>query len=360
MRIVVWIIGLAILAFLAYFASIMIPVSGVAQKFEDKLVDQCRRVDVFPGTEDVTIDPDTEIAFVSADDRRADPPRQGGVYAFNTDAPDTVVKVSADDFGEFHPHGISLWRGPGGEKRLFVINHASDGQKVEIFDVGQGGALTHAETVAFPAMTSPNDVLAVGPRQFYATNDRGYRDGLMSTLEGYLALPFASLVYFDGEKGEKVVEGLVFANGVNRSRDGAAVYVSEFLKRRINVYTRDPASGALTLKKRLPVMTNPDNIEVARDGGLWIGGHPKVFEFLKHARDPSHPAPSHVVRVYPHTGENKEFFIDTKGRLNASSVGAVWDETLIVGSVFDDHVMVCPMVKIFLENAGREADDGVQ
>lgn len=356
MRVILWLVGSAVLAFSAYFATLMIPVSGVAQKLETKLVDQCRRVDVFAGTEDVTIDPELNVAFVSADDRRARAagrPVQGGIYAFNVDAPDVVARVSRDGFGEFHPHGISLWRGPAGEKRLFAINHAADGDKVEIFEVGPDAMLAHVETVSFEAMTSPNDLHAVGPRQFYATNDRGYKSGFMSTLEAYLALPFSSLVYFDGEKGEKIVKGLVYANGVNQSPDGKFVYVTEFLKRRINFYERNVDTGALKLKGRLKVNTNPDNIEVARDGGIWVAGHPRVFEFLKHVKDPAVPAPSHVLRVNARTGENKEFFVDTKGALNASSVGAVWDETLIVGSVFDDHVMVCPMVKIFLENAGQ-------
>lgn len=357
MRLVVWVLGVAALALAAYFLSVIIPVSGTFQRLDDRLVDRCRSVTVFPGTEDVTIDPESNLAYLSADDRRAafaGKPVQGGIYVFDVDNPGVVTKVSSDDFGPFHPHGISLWRGQG-QKRLFVINHAPEGEKVEIFDVGVQGALTHLESVSFEAMHSPNDVLGVGPRQFYATNDRGYDTGVMSTLEAWFALPFSSLVYFDGEKGAKVVEGLVYANGVNQTLDGKALYVAEFLKRRINVFTRDPETGALTLKKRLKVKTNPDNIEVARDGGVWVGGHPRVFDFLKHVRDPKHPAPSQIVRVYPHTGENKVFFVDTKGRLNASSVGAIWDETLIVGSVFDDRVMVCPMVKIFLENAGQES-----
>jgi arylesterase/paraoxonase len=355
MKAVLLALCLALLALGAYFAALIIPVSGAFQKLDVKLVDQCKRVDVFPGTEDVTIDPEFNIAFVSADDRRAalaGRPVNGAVYAFNVDQPSMIVKVSPE-IGEFHPHGVSLWRGQG-EKRLFAINHASDGEKVEIFIVGSDGMLTHSETIAFPAMFSPNDVHAVGPRSFYATNDRKYDGGLMGALEAYLALPFASVAYFDGEKGSEVVKGLVYANGINQSPDGKTIYVSEFLKRRVNLYDRDAESGALTLRARYKVATNPDNIEVAADGGLWIGGHPRVFDFLKHVDKPEHPAPSQVLRVNARTGENKEFFVDTSGMLNASSVGAVWDKTLIVGSVFDRHVMVCPMVKIFLEKAGGD------
>jgi arylesterase/paraoxonase len=339
-------LGLIALAVGAYFIWMMTLASGVFAGLKPRLIDQCRRVEIFPGTEDVTIDPELGVAFISADDRRATfsgNPVQGGVYVLKLDGTDRVLKASPDSFGAFHPHGLSLWRAPDGRKRLFAVNHTpNDGDKVEIFEVGLGGALLHVDSVAFPAMESPNDVLAVGPRSFYATNDRGFKEGLMSTLEAYLALPFSSLVYFDGQKGSVALRGLTYANGVNMSADGSKVYVSEFLRRRIGVYDRDAETGKLTKVKSIPVNTGPDNIEVAGDGALWVAGHTKVFDFLQHAEDPSAVAPSHVIRVDPRSGDAKDVLIDTAGTINASSVGAVFDDTLIVGAVFDGHVMVCP------------------
>lgn len=347
MRAILSAIGVFGLGVLAWFLYNIIPASGVLVRLEPKLIDQCRSVAVFPGTEDVTIDEEAGLAFVSADDRRATAagkPVQGGIYALKLDGSDRVSKVSPDSFGEFHPHGISLWRGEDGRKRLFVINHTlGDGHKVEIFDVGFGGALLHVDSVAFDEMSSPNDILGVGPRSFYVTNDRGFREGLMATLEAYLALPFSSLAYYDGQTGSIAVRGLTFANGVNMSADGGTIYVSEFLRRRIGVYSRDAESGALSLVRRYPVNTGPDNIEVSSDGALWIGGHSKVFDFVKHARDASHIAPSHVIRVNPATGETEDILIDTSGGLNGSSVGAATADTLVVGAVFDGNVLVCPL-----------------
>lgn len=347
MRAVLWLIGLALAALGVYFLSLMIPLSGAFATLEPKLVDLCRRVDVFPGTEDVIIDPDLEIAFISADDRRASAsgaPVQGGIYTMRLDGSDRVSRVSSNSFGEFHPHGISLWRSPDGMKRLFAINHTiNDGDKVEIFDVGFAGALMHVDTISFPEMSSPNDILAVGPRSFYVTNDKGFKTGVMNTLEAYLALPFSSVAFYDGQHGSIVAKRLTYANGINMSANGRHVYVSEFLRRRIAVYERDAETNALAKIKTLPVNTGPDNIELDERGGLWVGGHSKVFDFLNHAEDPSEIAPSIVVHINPATGESEDVFVDTDGILNASSVGAALGNTLIVGAVFDDHVMVCPL-----------------
>ncbi len=340
-------VGLIALAIIGWLLWNLIPASGVFAGLEPKLIDQCRRVDVFPGTEDVTIDPELGVAFISADDRRATAagkPAQGGVYVLKLDGSDRVLKASPDSFGEFHPHGISLWRGEDGRKRLFAINHTlKDGDKVEIFDIGLGGALLHVASVSFPEMTSPNDVLGVGPRSFYVTNDRGYKEGLMSTLEAYLALPFSSLAYFDGQNGKIAARGLTYANGINMSADGKTLYASEFLRRKITVYGRDPETGALAKRKSIAVKTGPDNIEVGADGALWIAGHSKVFDFLKHVEDAAAVAPSHVIRINPDTGLTEDVLIDTNGVINGSSAAAVSGNILIVGAVFDDHVMVCPV-----------------
>lgn len=352
MRFFAAIIGLTLAAVIGYEAFLFIPASGVLHPLTPKLVDQCKRVTVFPGTEDVTIDPGLNLAFISAEDRRANPRVQGGIYAMSLDPEASVRKVSPDTFGPFHTHGISLWRGSDGSRRLFAINHRdASSDAIEIFDVAADGALTHLETVVMPAGSTPNDLVAIGPRAFYVTDDHGYKTGPMATLETYFALPFSKVVYFDGTSWSTVAQGLKYANGINVSADGATIFVTEFAARDLRFYKRDAKSGALMLQKKVAVDFGPDNVEVARDGGLWVAGHDAVFAFLAHARDPKKISPSRVIRVNPETGDQATVFVDTTGVLNASSVGAVWDRTLIVGAVYDDHVMVCPLFDILFKTA---------
>ena len=120
------------------------------------------------------IDEATGQVFISTFDRRGwyagdgDAFPRGGIYMLDLGdrTPDAKL-VSPDAPAEFSPHGISLWRGPDGARRLFVVSHRSDGgEYVEMFDVGDDGALFHTESVSFNAMYSPNDVAAVGERQF--------------------------------------------------------------------------------------------------------------------------------------------------------------------------------------------------
>ncbi|MEQ8748017.1 hypothetical protein [Pyruvatibacter sp.] len=335
---------LVVVAGVARLAYVMVPASGVFLTLEQTLVENCTRVDVAPGTEDVTIHPQTRIAYVSAADRRDPMQPAGGIYAFSIEAAPTPSLVSADAPDDFRPHGISLWTGDDGAQRLFAINHPkAGGHTVEIFDVGAGGVLAYVKTVAFDEMYSPNDLVAVGPEQFYASNDRGFVGGVLGTLEAYLALPLSNAVYWDGEQGSVVASGLAFANGVNKSPDGGTIYIAQFLGRSVGVYDRDIETGALTHVNDLPLETGVDNIEVTPDGTLYIGGNPRVLDFLAHAEDPNAIAASQVVRLDPQTGETRDVFVATDGTLSGSSVGAVLDNTLIVGAVFEGHVLVCPL-----------------
>lgn len=345
MRTILIILGLIIVVALARMAIVIIPASGMMAELTPVTPGQCEPLTIAPGTEDVTIDAASGLAFVSTDDRRTG--ERGGIYAFDIAAPDSVHLVSTDAPDDFHPHGLSLWTAPDGSQRLFVVNHragftqSEGGQAIEIFDVGTNGMLTHAESITYDALLSPNDVLGVGPRSFYATNDRAYHSGIMAQLEAYFGLPLSSVSFFDGTDGDMVAHGIAYANGINISADGSRVYVSELLARRVRVYDRNAASGALTADGVLPVPTAPDNIEVDEHGDLWIGGHPRVFDFVAHAADASAMAPAHAVRLNPQTGEATTELLLMDGSLNASSVAAMHNGVLIVGAVFDDHVLVC-------------------
>ncbi len=340
---------------LIYLGVHIVPISGALTSLTPKLVDQCNRLDIFPGTEDIAIDHQNNIAFVAAGERRSwynNPhqtgPAQGGIYAFDINNPQTLQKISPPEFTDFLPHGISLWQGPNGERRLFVINHPSSGEEVvEIFSIANDHKLTHLRSVSFDAMHSPNDVVAVGPNQFYATNDRGFDGGIAGLLELYFVLPFSSIVYFDGENGQHVQKQMYYANGINQSPDGNTLYVAEFLKRRISVFTRNKTDGSLKRQQKIPLNTGPDNIDVDANGDLWVAGHSKGFAFQAHAKDAAKIAPSHVIKITPPNFNREDVFIDTKGIINGSSVGAAHigesGGKLLVGAVFDGHIMICPL-----------------
>lgn len=66
---------------------------------------------------------------------------------------------------------------------------------------------------------SVNDIIAVGPAHFYATNDHYFSDPFLKYLETYLNLRWANVVYYSPDEVKLVAEGFDSANGINISPD---------------------------------------------------------------------------------------------------------------------------------------------
>lgn len=305
----------------------------------------CQVIPGIQGPEDVTFDPDTGTAFVSSDDRRsamAGKPVRGEIFRFDPTQPaQPPLALTGGQPGDFHPHGISLYRAPDGKKRLFVINHRhTGGNAIEIYDVVDG-SLKHAETVQYPELSSPNDILAVGERQFYATNDARFKTGFLWLIEALFARPWASVSYYDGKTGSIAARRLKYANGINISADGKTVYVAEVTRKTVSDYTRDSASGALTLGHRTRVKGGADNIELDAQGRLWVAAHPDSLKFLGHARSAEKFSPVLVVRITPSTHQVETVMSHDGSIISAVATAAVSPEWMLLGGVFDPKLLLC-------------------
>lgn len=343
------IVLLVLVLIIGFFVFDLMKDAGQFRKIEPYFAGQIQRIAGVVGAEDITIHPKTGVAFISCDDRRAVlrlEESQGAIYAYDLKSADPQLILLTQDFDEeFHPHGISFYLGQNDAARIFVVNHRQNGHFIEIFDVGDS-TLIHLESIRDPLMHSPNDVVAVGPRSFYVTNDHGNRSGLGRTLEEYLRLPRSNVLYSDGAHFRKVAEGLAYANGINKSLDGATIYVATTTAGKIYVYDRDLTSGTLTEVTQIDLGTGVDNIEVDPFGNLWVGAHPQLLTFVEYAKDASKLSPSQGLKIGKLDDggyEVKEIFLDDGRKLSGSSVAAVYEKKLLIGSVFDAHFLVCDM-----------------
>lgn len=312
---------------------------------------QCSVIRSVPGPEDIVIDHERGIAFVSAVDRRAIQAGaanvRGGIYAIDlTESRDAWALRPATPHvpAEFQPHGIGLYIDEAGERTLAVVNHAGGIHSVELFDVAEDGILSHRATVRDPKLVSPNDVQPVSHTAFYATNDHGASSATGKMLQDVLLLERANLVYFDGAEMRTVVDGLGYANGVNVSPDGGTVYVSETMGMALRIYDRDKPSGDLTAVDYLSLGTGLDNVDVAPDGTILIGAHPKLTDFMAHASDEKNLSPSQVVRLVPRDGGGgtaDTIYLNLGDELSGSSVAASYGDVMLVSGVFDPKILAC-------------------
>ncbi|HMQ48705.1 MAG TPA: SMP-30/gluconolactonase/LRE family protein [Saprospiraceae bacterium] len=294
------------------------------------------------GAEDITFDHQTGVALISSYDRRsvrAGVPAKGAIYQldFSTSPPRIVDLTLAFEQADFHPHGIALFMDPvDGSKWLLAVNHRDSFHCVEIFRYTDT-ALVHSETIRSPLMVSPNDLVATGKRSFYFTNDHGEPGGV-SHWKDFLVIGTGQVGYFDGQEVKILAKGIRYANGINISQDGKTLYVAATTDGSIIQYEVAPFRRIGKINCR----TGVDNLEWDEHGNLWVGAHPKMLAFLGHSKSAQKQSPSQILKVYweeEQQAQVEEIYLSKGEPLSGSSVAAVFQNRLLMGTVFEDGIL---------------------
>jgi len=217
---------------------------------------------------------------------------------------------------------------------------------VEIFEILKN-SLVHRETVEGKLIISPNDITAVGPRQFYITNDHGSRSVLGKKLEDYLRLSRSNIVYYDGAKMHVVADGFSYANGIWAAVDGKRLYAAATTGKTFYEYERG-ASGNLKLISKIDLGTGADNIDIDAQGRILIAAHPKLITFLKHAGNKENLSPSQVLEVFRNEKGGysfEEIYLNAGADISGCSVAAGYKDRLLLGAVFENHFLDCRVAK---------------
>jgi arylesterase / paraoxonase len=316
---------------------------GEFKTLESHFAGTCTSVPGAVGAEDIVIHRAQGIAFVSAADRRelmAGRPPRGALYRYDLADPEHRLRnLTADASAEFHPHGVGLHVGADGRTVLFVVNHERGKNTVEVYG-WNGAALSHEKTIADPLMVSPNDIHPLDHARFFVSNDHINPPGWGRTLEEYLQREISNVLYYDGSRFQVAAAGIGLPNGVNASPDGRTLYVASTITGSIRVFDVD-ATAALSPKGRIQIGSGVDNIDVDTDGRLWVAAHPKLLTFVRHASDPTVPAPSQVFRIEPGSGQVEEVYLEFGTSLSGASVAAVHDGRMLIGTVFDPKFLDC-------------------
>jgi arylesterase/paraoxonase len=342
-----WGLALAAVLFVMYvFPGFLSPVTS---HFDGS----CRALPMQASAGDLRIDPTTGLAYLSYYNRlqpEGAKKQHGSVMLIDLNAAEPRVRAAlSTEPQNFEPYGISLYVPESGPKRLFVVNRAKLGEhSIEIFEQSVTGAFAPVESIRNRLLWSPNAIVAVGPRQFYVTNDAGFKDKDLADPsryeQGRLRRNRSTVLYFDGERMKQVAQRLDMANGIALSPDGRTVYVSESMDRALRIFDRDIASGELKMREVVPLDSTPDNLTVDAAGDVWIGSHPRMVAILQNLRDASSRSPTQVLKYSPGAEAGKrltEVYANDGEELSAGSVAATRGNLLVIGSVTDQKLLLC-------------------
>jgi arylesterase/paraoxonase len=325
------------------------------------------------GIEDIAIDREAGIAYLSAFDRWVVDSEvggpilrtsQGGLYALRladlAEAPTSRLVATPLTRGfaaetDFHPHGIDLYSAPTGGRTIFAVNHRflrdprgrwREENTIEIFDV-RASALAHRASIAHPLIVTPNDVAAAGANAFYVTNDHGEAGGLGRIMEDVFSRGLGNVVHVDlsrppAEQVRIAVAGISFPNGIALSADRRFVHIAASRDKAILTY--DVLRPTLAPKK-IPLAFGPDNLSWGPDGKLYVAGQPNLMRFALYAKTALwrwgvRTAPSAAARIDA-SGNVEPMFEDDGQKLSGASAAAATDRLMLIGAVFADKIGVC-------------------
>lgn len=349
-RLILWtVVGIIVLA--GFFAADVWARSGESRAIVSSFKGACRRLEGVNGPEDIVIDQVAGVVYIVGGDRRAlraGKPGRSILWAFPIDGAGAPVDMTPATPNVFRSFGMDIHRDANGVLRLFVVNRTDAHHSVEVFRLTGGQTLEHERTLSAPTLINPNDVAAISPSSAFVTLDKeSPAGGLGEIIEGVLQRPTGKVVRLSEGKAEIVASGLLMANGITFSADRSQLIVAEMVGRSLSVFNVNDHIDRLSLQKRIPLNTNPDNISLANDGRVLVAAHPKLLTLaLGYQRSEHIHSPSEVIAVDVPEGSVSPIFLDDGGLISGSSVAvqAAATGTLFIGSAFARHALICDPV----------------
>jgi len=261
-----------------------------------------------------------------------------------------ITPSGSFSLSDFRPHGISVLEdSTKGEHLLYVVNHPfPKPDAVEKFRFKPDTQeLIHLKSFTSEQMRITNDLAVLEEDQFYISNFIYSKSPIMFHVETLVPLAWGSILFFDGEEFGNVAPGLVVPNGVTLSKDKRFLYVAMAIEQELRVF-EIKADKSLVLVQNVFIHSFPDNLHLSQDGHtIYVGSHPIIHLAMAHLADPWLKAPSQALSFPLQDGlvqvESGEELLYDDGRLiKASTVAAVFDGKLMVGTLHD-KLLVCDL-----------------
>ena len=305
---------------------------------------------VGPGPEDLVLDESTGSArlLVSCSQRRGDSAYYGEIMAVDLATNDTLALPRTGEPKHLHfgPHGIDLVYNNKGIPYLYVVNHTKNEDKalnynsILVYQV-KADQLVFQKEVRHEDIVSPNDVAALPDGSFYLANDSKYRSiGFMWANEKLFKVRSSKITYCDPQGHCKFVgdERLAYANGIIADNDRVVVACTQ--KKDLVVYDRNSSNGDLTAVSNSASIVGQDNITQVNDSLILIAAHPKVFQFIKHAKDPAAISAGKTYLVNLNNGHSSIVYETDGSEISGNSTSLYYNGKLYIGQVFQGFLLV--------------------
>ncbi|KAI7834361.1 hypothetical protein BX661DRAFT_177081 [Kickxella alabastrina] len=344
---------------------------GIGRTYTSANTTSCKQIGhgKLHGCEDIIVDPETGLAYLACGSLK---PRQhwmhpGDEYDFANEVEKDRIFVidEADNYTEIKTyeravnrslkpfsqdlrvHGFDIYWDPAdsNDMTFMLVNHQLDHAAVSIFSYRRGSNyMVHVETVSSSLLKSPNNIVAMSKRAFYATNDMKYTGGILRAVSNNLRLANGHVVYRN-DSGKF---------NIGRT-DKNLIYVASCTDPGIQIY-RSNVNGNLEYQGRTLFWNSiPDNIHVDHSTGqLYCTGFLKVSQTHRYFKSPSlnttATAGTKILRLTPRDDPRQGFdtetlLIDSGVLMPTATIAALQRrnqiQRLLIGCAVCNFLVVC-------------------
>nr|XP_011729188.1 serum paraoxonase/lactonase 3 isoform X1 [Macaca nemestrina] len=307
--------------------------------------ENCRLIEELEnGSEDIDILP-SGLAFISSGLKypglpnfAPDEPGKIFMMDLNEQNPRAQALEISGGFDKelFNPHGISIFIDKDHTVYLYVVNHPHMKSTVEIFKFEeQQRSLVYLKTIKHELLKSVNDIVVLGPEQFYATRDHYFTNPFLSLFEMILDLRWTYVLFYSPREVKVVAKGFCSANGIAVSADQKYVYVADVAAKNIHIMEKHD-NWDLTQLKVIQLGTLVDNLTVdPATGDILAGCHPNPMKLLIY--NPEDPPGSEVLRIQNVLSEKPRVstvYANNGSVIQGTSVASVYHGKILIGTVF--------------------------
>ncbi|KAI9504961.1 hypothetical protein BX070DRAFT_244440 [Coemansia spiralis] len=355
-------------------------VLGIGKTYTSVNTTSCHQIGigVLHGCEDIVVDPNTGLAYLACGSLK---PRQHWLHpddeydlAHESEADHVYIMDENGKYSDiklletasngslqplsqdFRVHGFDIYWDPHDPQDMtfIFINHQLVHNAVSIFSYRHGSHhMVHVETVHSDLLHSPNNVLAMSKRAFYATNDMKYTRGIMREISIYAQLPHGHVVYRNEDGLFSVAAANIrYPNGIAKYKTW--IYVASCTDPGVHIYKED-GDGKLSFQGRIVYSDGvPDNLFVDPGSGqlystLFLKSR-EVHKYFKHpSLNTTRVAATKIVRLTQrNTGEGfdiESLLIDSGDLMPTATIAAIQRRNqirrMLIGCAMCNALVVC-------------------
>ncbi|WP_061249931.1 hypothetical protein [Leptospira alstonii] len=304
----------------------------------------CTKIGGIPGPEDLAIDWEEKVLYVSSHERRTKN-QTGKIFTIDLKNPSAPTELSVKYPSEFRPHGISLLKTKD-TYRLYVISHPKlyEIHTIEIFE-RKGKEWSHVGTLTDPLITSPNDLSVVSENEIFLSNDHGTGGIPRYLWDDLFGFKRAEISYYDGKNWSNLGNPLSLGNGILYAKDSQGnefLYRSGYSDKSVFQFAihREQGKPVLGEPKQILLNYGPDNLALDSKGRIFAVSHSSTYQFLRHVKNHDFHSPTLVFQI-SHDGNFQEVFANSGDLISGGSTAIPFEGRLYIAQIFNPYILNC-------------------